>query len=312
MKSVSVEEIVKDLNLEVVYQPDEVDVEITLADINRPGLQFGGYYDFFVPARIQIIGNAEWHYLRTLPEKEKEERLSKFFKYPIPVLIVTRDLEVSDTAIKYAQLNGRVILRTNRPTTKFLSKLSDYLNERLAPNTTVHGVLVDIFGIGTLIMGKSGVGKSETALDLIERGHRLVADDAVEIRRVDNDILRGSAPELIRHYMELRGIGIIDVKRLYGVGSISNTKSVEIVVELEEWDARKSYDRLGLDEEYMDLLGVNVTKITIPVRPGRDLAMIIEVAAKNHRQKRMGYNAAKVLNEKLLSRAKKNSEKNKK
>lgn len=310
MKSISVEQIVKDLNLEIVYCPDEIDVEITLADINRPGLQFGGYYDFFVPARIQIIGNAEWHYLRTLSDAEKEERLAKFFKYPIPVLIVTRDLEVSEAAIRNAKLNNRIILRTGKPTTKFLSKLSDYLNEMLAPNTTVHGVLVDIFGIGTLIMGKSGVGKSETALDLIERGHRLVADDAVEIRRVDNDLLRGSAPELIRHYMEIRGIGIIDVKRLYGVGSISNTKDVELVVELEEWDARKAYDRLGLDEEYMELLGVNVTRITIPVRPGRDLAMIIEVAAKNHRQKRMGYNAAQVLNENLLTRSREKSSKN--
>ncbi|MCT4662983.1 MAG: HPr(Ser) kinase/phosphatase [Tissierellales bacterium] len=300
MKSLTIKQLVKDLKLEVVYQPENQTSKITLTDINRPGLQLGGYYDFFVPARIQIIGNAEWHYLRTLPNEEKERRLAKFFKYPIPVLIVTRDLEVSDIAIKHARENGRTILRTSRATTKFLSKLSDYLNECLAPSTTLHGVLVDIFGIGTLIMGKSGVGKSETALDLIERGHRLVADDAVEIRRVDNNVLRGTAPEIIRHYMELRGIGIIDIKRLYGMGAISNTKEIELIVELEEWDSRKAYDRLGLDEEYMEVLGVKVTRLTIPVRPGRDLAMIIEVAAKNYRQKRMGYNAAKVLNEKLM------------
>lgn len=301
MKPLTIKQIVKDLNLEIVYEPEEQTTKITQTDINRPGLQLGGYYDFFVPARIQIIGNAEWHYLRTLPDEEKESRLSKFFKYPIPVLIVTRDLEVSEISIKHAKINKRTILRTSQPTTKFLSKLSDYLNEHLAPSTTLHGVLVDIFGIGTLIMGKSGVGKSETALDLIERGHRLVADDAVEIRRVDNNVLRGTAPEIIRHYMELRGIGIIDIKRLYGMGAISNSKGIELIIELEEWDSKKAYDRLGLDEEYMEVLGVNVTRLTIPVRPGRDLAMIIEVAAKNHRQKKMGYNAAKVLNARLMN-----------
>lgn len=310
MKSVSVRKIAEDLKLEVVHAPDELDAEVTLSDVNRPGLQLAGYYDFFVPARIQIIGNAEWHYLRTLPVKEKDERLNKFFKYPIPVLIVTRGLEVSQVGLSHAEENNRIILKTEMPTTKFISRLTEYLNEMLAPSTTMHGVLVDIFGIGTLITGKSGIGKSETALDLIERGHRLVADDAVEIRRVDN-ILNGSAPEIIRHYMELRGIGIIDIKRLYGMGAISDSKEIELVIELEDWDSMKAYDRLGLDEEYTDILGQKVTTITIPVRPGRDLAMILEVAAKNFRQKRMGYNAAQALNEKLLQRAKENSEKNK-
>lgn len=311
MKSVSVKKIAEDLKLEVVYMPEDVDAEVTLSDVNRPGLQLAGYYDFFVPARIQIIGNAEWHYLRTLASKDKEERLRKFFKYPIPVMIVTRGLEVSDVGLKHAIDNNRILLKTDMPTTKFISRLTEYLNEMLAPSTTMHGVLVDIFGIGTLIVGKSGIGKSETALDLIERGHRLVADDAVEIRRVDN-VLTGRAPEIIRHYMELRGIGIIDIKRLYGMGAISDNKEIELVIELEDWDSMKAYDRLGLDEEFIDILGQNVTRITIPVRPGRDLAMILEVAAKNFRQKRMGYNAAQALNEKLLERAKENSLKNEK
>ncbi len=311
MKSVSVKKIAEDLKLDVVYMPEDVDAEVTLSDVNRPGLQLAGYYDFFVPARIQIIGNAEWHYLRTLASKDKEERLRKFFKYPIPVMIVTRGLEVSDVGLKHAIDNNRILLKTDMPTTKFISRLTEYLNEMLAPSTTMHGVLVDIFGIGTLIVGKSGIGKSETALDLIERGHRLVADDAVEIRRVDN-VLTGRAPEIIRHYMELRGIGIIDIKRLYGMGAISDSKEIELVIELEDWDSMKAYDRLGLDEEFIDILGQNVTRITIPVRPGRDLAMILEVAAKNFRQKRMGYNAAQALNEKLLERAKENSLKNEK
>lgn len=311
MKSVSVKKIAEDLKLEVVYMPEDVDAEVTLSDVNRPGLQLAGYYDFFVPARIQIIGNAEWHYLRTLASKDKEERLRKFFKYPIPVMIVTRGLEVSDVGLKHAIDNNRILLKTDMPTTKFISRLTEYLNDMLAPSTTMHGVLVDIFGIGTLIVGKSGIGKSETALDLIERGHRLVADDAVEIRRVDN-VLTGRAPEIIRHYMELRGIGIIDIKRLYGMGAISDNKEIELVIELEDWDSMKAYDRLGLDEEFIDILGQNVTRITIPVRPGRDLAMILEVAAKNFRQKRMGYNAAQALNEKLLERAKENSLKNEK
>lgn len=311
MKSVSVKKIAEDLKLDVVYMPEDVDAEVTLSDVNRPGLQLAGYYDFFVPARIQIIGNAEWHYLRTLALKDKEERLRKFFKYPIPVMIVTRGLEVSDVGLKHAIDNNRILLKTDMPTTKFISRLTEYLNEMLAPSTTMHGVLVDIFGIGTLIVGKSGIGKSETALDLIERGHRLVADDAVEIRRVDN-VLTGRAPEIIRHYMELRGIGIIDIKRLYGMGAISDSKEIELVIELEDWDSMKAYDRLGLDEEFIDILGQNVTRITIPVRPGRDLAMILEVAAKNFRQKRMGYNAAQALNEKLLERAKENSLKNEK
>lgn len=311
MKSVSVKKIAEDLKLDVVYMPEDVDAEVTLSDVNRPGLQLAGYYDFFVPARIQIIGNAEWHYLRTLASKDKEERLRKFFKYPIPVMIVTRGLEVSDVGLKHAIDNNRILLKTDMPTTKFISRLTEYLNDMLAPSTTMHGVLVDIFGIGTLIVGKSGIGKSETALDLIERGHRLVADDAVEIRRVDN-VLTGRAPEIIRHYMELRGIGIIDIKRLYGMGAISDNKEIELVIELEDWDSMKAYDRLGLDEEFIDILGQNVTRITIPVRPGRDLAMILEVAAKNFRQKRMGYNAAQALNEKLLERAKENSLKNEK
>lgn len=300
MNSISIDNMIKDLNLEVVYKPKEADIRIISSDINRPGLQFAGYFHYFAPERIQVIGNAEWHYLNELQEDIKIQRLKGIFEMPIPAMIFTRNLEIYPELIQCGKKYGRSILRTDLSSSKFINKLINYLDEMLAPSITMHGVLVDIYGVGTLILGKSGVGKSETALELIKRGHRLVADDAVVIKKLDDKVLKGNAPELIKHFLELRGIGIIDIKRLYGVGAIRNTKGIDLVIELEYWDEKKHYDRLGLDDEYTEILNIKLPKITIPVKPGRNLAMIVEVAARNHRQKKMGYNAAVELNKKLM------------
>ncbi|WP_427339821.1 HPr(Ser) kinase/phosphatase [Caloranaerobacter sp. DY30410] len=301
MKSIPIDNLIKDMNLEVIYKPENPDIEITKSDLNRPGLQLTGFYNHFAYERIQLIGNVEWSYLTSLDEKTRDERLKRLLEYPIPAIIITRNLEVFPEMIKWAKEFGRTVLRTKLTTTKFTSRLVNYLDDMLAPQITMHGVLVEVYGIGILITGKSGVGKSETALELIKRGHRLVADDAVEIRKVEENILRGKAPELIKHFLEIRGIGILDIKRLYGVGAIRNSKVIDLVVELEYWDDKKEYDRIGLDEEYTVILDTKVPKITIPVRPGRNLAMIVEVAARNHRQKSMGYNAAEELDKRILS-----------
>ncbi len=299
MNSISIEELIRHLKLEIIYKPDDVRIKINKSEITRPGLQLAGYLDHFVYDRIQVIGKAEWYYLKTLSKEERKLRLDNFFKKAIPALIIARDLEVPDEMLESAREYNKIILRTNMPTTKFINKLGNYLSDMLAPCTTIHGVLVEVYGIGILILGKSGVGKSEAALELIKRGHRLVADDAVEIKNIEEGILKGMAPEIIRHFLEIRGVGILDIKRLYGVGSVRGSKHIELVVQLESWDECKGYDRVGLDEEYMTILNTRISKVTIPVKPGRNLAMIIEVAAKNYRQKQMGYNAAVELNKKL-------------
>ncbi|QIB26894.1 HPr(Ser) kinase/phosphatase [Caloranaerobacter azorensis] len=301
MKSIPIDSLIKDMNLEIIYKPERTDIEITEKDINRPGLQLTGFYNHFAYERIQLIGNVEWSYLTSLDEKTRDERIKRLLEYRIPAIIITRNLEVFPEMVKWAKEFGRTILRTKLTTTKFTSRLINYLDDMLAPQITIHGVLVEVYGIGILITGKSGVGKSETALELIKRGHRLIADDAVEIRKVEENILRGRAPELIKYFLEIRGIGILDIKKLYGVGAVRNSKIIDLVVELEYWDDKKEYDRVGLDEEYTVILDTKVPKITIPVRPGRNLAMIVEVAARNHRQKRMGYNAAEELDKRLLS-----------
>ena len=259
---VSISQLMRDLNLEVVYMPEKEEYFVESEDVNRTGLPLAGYFEYFPYERIQIIGKTEYTYFQNISKKEREEVLDKFFSYEIPVLIVTRGLEV-------------------------------------APHVTIHGVLVDVYGIGVLIKGESSIGKSETALELIQKGHRLVADDAVEIRKVDESRLVGQAPELLKHYMEIRGIGIIDVKSLYGVGAIKNQKAIDLVIELENWNQKKYYDRLGLDREYEEILGKEIEKLVIPVKPGRNTSMIIEVAAMNFRQKGMGIDAAKEFTEKL-------------
>ncbi|MCR1450327.1 HPr(Ser) kinase/phosphatase [Clostridioides difficile] len=296
---VSIREIIKELKLKVVYMPDDVDYYVYSQDINRPGLQFAGYFDYFAYERIQIVGKTEYNFFGLMDSHIREEVLDRFFSYKIPALIISRDLEIKPDVIEKAKKYKRILLSTNRNTTRLINRLSNYLDNKLAPHTTIHGVLVDIYGIGVLIKGESSIGKSETALELIQRGNRLVADDAVEIRKLDESMLVGQSPELIRHFLEIRGIGIIDVRSLYGVGAIKNSKMIDLVVHLEAWDETKYYDRLGLDKEYEEILGVNVEKLVVPVKPGRNTAMILEVAAMNFRQRGMGYDAAQEFTKKL-------------
>ncbi len=311
MNYVTLEKIVEDLHLEIVYRAKGMEnVKISGSEINRPGLQLADYFNRFAYERLQIIGNVEWHYLNNMPKEVRYDRFNKMFNYPIPALIISRNLEVFPEIIDLAKEHNITILRTELPTTKFINALINYLDYMLAPEITVHGVLIEVYGMGILIIGKSGVGKSETALELIKRGHRLVADDAVEIKRVEEG-LRGEAPELIRHFMEIRGIGIIDIERLYGVGAVKKNEFIDLVIELEFWDEAKEYDRIGLDEECIELLGVKTPKLVIPVRPGRNIAMIVEVAARNTRQKKLGYNAAEELNEKVKREIRKRQKNNK-
>ena len=296
---VSISQLMRDLNLEVVYMPEKEEYFVESEDVKRTGLPLAGYFEYFPYERIQIIGKTEYTYFQNISKKEREEVLDKFFSYEIPVLIVTRGLEVDKDIIKKAKKYQRIVLSSKSNTTRFINRLSNYLDSKLAPHVTIHGVLVDVYGIGVLIKGESSIGKSETALELIQKGHRLVADDAVEIRKVDESRLVGQAPELLKHYMEIRGIGIIDVKSLYGVGAIKNQKAIDLVIELENWNQKKYYDRLGLDREYEEILGKEIEKLVIPVKPGRNTSMIIEVAAMNFRQKGMGIDAAKEFTEKL-------------
>ena len=299
MNSVPIEDIVKAFDLEVIYMGDNPKIGITTSDINRPGLQLTGFFDYFASERIQVIGKTEMTYLNGLDPQTRFERLCQFFKYDIPCLIVSRGMEVPDYLVEAAKKYHRPVFRSQLATTNLVSKLTSYLSSALAPRITRHGVLVDVYGVGVFLMGESGIGKSETALELIKRGHRLVADDAVEIKKVADNRLIGEAPELIRHFMEIRGIGIIDIKAMYGVGAVINNKPLDLVIQMELWDDNKEYDRLGLDEEYIEILGVKLPKIVLPVRPGRNLAIIVEVAARNFRLKNMGYHAARELDNRL-------------
>lgn len=296
---VSIKDIIKDLNLNIVYMPEGREYYVTSQDLNRTGLQFAGYFEYFAYDRLQIVGKAEYNYFSNIDSQTRENVLDKFFSYEIPALIVSRDLEVKPDVIEKAKKYKRVVLSTKRNTTRIMNSLSNYLDNKLAPHTTIHGVLVDVYGIGVLIKGESSIGKSETALELIQRGHRLVADDAVEIRKLDESFLVGQSPELLRHFLEIRGIGIIDVRSLYGVGAVKNSKKIDLVIHLEGWDENKYYDRLGLDKEYEEILGEKVERLVVPVKPGRNTAMIIEVAAMNFRQKGMGYDAAQEFTKKL-------------
>ncbi|MGF7060261.1 HPr(Ser) kinase/phosphatase [Brassicibacter mesophilus] len=299
MKSVPIDKLAEDLKLEIIYMPENPNIQITRSDVNRPGLQLTGFFKYFGYERMQLIGNVEWNYLFLLDDETRQKRLDMVFEYPIPALIISRKLDVFPQIIEAAKKYNRTVLRTDIPSTKFISKLISYLDDMLAPQITMHGVLVEVYGMGILLAGKSGVGKSETALELIKRGHRLVADDAVIIRKVDEGMLKGTSPELIRHFMEIRGIGILDIERLYGVGAVKRWEAIDLVIELEHWDEKKEYDRVGLDEQYTEILDSKVPKVTIPVKPGRNLAMIVEVAARNTRQKQFGYNAAEALDRKL-------------
>lgn len=295
MKSISIENLVKYLKLEVIYMPEDTKIRLINSELIRPGMQLAGYFDLFTYERIQILGKTEMNYLKTLNGGLKINRIDKLFSYPIPALIVTSNQKMDETIVYCAKKHKRPLLRTKDRTSKLVSNLINYLEDKLAPEIIIHGVFVEVFGIGVLIKGKSGIGKSETALELIKRGHRLISDDAVQLRCIDN-ALKGTSPELTRYLMEIRGIGILDIKHLYGVGSVRTEKKLEIIIELEEWNDNKQYDRLGLDENFEEMLDVKIPKLIVPVKHGRNIAMIIEVASKNHRQKSLGYNAAETYN----------------
>ncbi len=298
---VMLDKFASDLNLEMLYAGRGL-VRLTSISVDRPGLRLAGFFSYFDTQRIMIIGLTEHEYLRSFSEEERRGKIKKLFDCgEIPCIIFARDLPVLPEFTEYARSSGTPIFRSSKMTTSVMADLFVYLNRLLAPETTVHGVLMDVFGSGILITGDSGVGKSETAMELIKRGHRLVADDSVLIKRVENEIY-GTAPERIRYFMELRGIGIINVKNMYGSGSILNEKQVELVMELEHWKRDKEYDRIGGEENTEDILGVKVPKLIVPVSPGRNLSILIEVAARNQRLKNMGYDAAQELIARTIGR----------
>ncbi|QAT60924.1 HPr(Ser) kinase/phosphatase [Acidilutibacter cellobiosedens] len=301
MNYITLDKLVEDLNLEIIYASDDISqVKINKSDVNRPGLQMAGYFEHFAFERLQVIGTVEWYYSNSLEEKIRVERMRKIFSYPIPAVIISRGLPVFPEMLQFAKEKNVSIFRTGISTTKLINVLINHLDYVLAPEMTVHGVLVEVYGLGILLMGQSGVGKSETALELIKRGHRLIADDIVEIKRMEDEI-RGVCPEIIRHFMEIRGIGILDIERLYGVGSVKSWGFIDLVIQLEYWDENKEYDRVGLDEDYTEILGKKIPKLVIPVRPGRNTATIVEVAARNTRQKLLGYSAAREMDKRVKS-----------
>ena len=294
--SVSLSEIVDRLGLDKVYVSENYeDTRISSMEINRPGLELTGYFEFFDNKRIQILGNTEFSYLGRFGSEAQRMVIESIFSFGPPAVIICRQIEPTNVILESAKLHKVSILRTDENTSDLTARLVQFLNRELAPRITRHGVLVEVYGEGCLLIGDSGVGKSETAIELIKRGHRLVADDAVEILRTSTNTIIGQSPQNIRHFIELRGIGIINARQLFGMGSIKTSEKIDMVVNLELWDNTKVYDRMGLDNEYMEILGVEVPTMTIPVKPGRNLAVIIEVAAMNNRQKKMGYNAAKDL-----------------
>lgn len=296
-------EFVNLFHLEVLNRGNDYDsTRLTITDVNRPGLQFQGFYDYFDPMRLQVIGKAEVMYLKGLSEEARRKCFDDFFLYNIPALVIARELDCFPECMESACLHGRTLLRTKETTVEFTSHTIELLNRVLAPSVTRHGVLLDIHGEGVMITGDSGIGKSEVAIELIMRGHRLVADDAVELRRFSDGLI-GTAPEVIRHYIELRGIGVIDVRQLFGLRAIKNESQLDLVVNFEQWDNTKFYDRLGIEDHFADILDVRVPCVTIPVRPGRNLASIVEVAAMNNRQRRLGFNAAEELARRVDQRA---------
>lgn len=292
-RSVKVKDIVEKFQMEVLYPGADFETEtLTITDVNRPGLQFVGFFDYFDPRRLQIIGKAETMFLKSFSSAERRKCFEDLFKYEIPALVISRKLDVFPECMEMAQKYGRTLLRTEHTSVEFTSMTIDFLNHELAPMITRHGVLMDVYGEGVLILGDSGIGKSETAIELLKRGHRLVADDAVEIRRVSNS-LYGTAPEIIRHYIEIRGVGVIDVQQLFGMGAVQFDTEIDLVIQLEQWEDGKFYDRLGLGEEKYTMLDVSLPIVTIPVRPGRNLAGIVEIATMKNRQMKYGYNAAR-------------------
>ena len=296
MSSINLESIIEKMKLEnLTPELDISKIKITQPDINRPALQLAGYFEHFEATRLQVVGFVEYSYMEGLPRERQKEIYTKFISSEIPAIVFCRELKPDALFLETAVANKVPILMTKKSTSAFMAEIIRWLNVKLAPCISVHGVLVDVYGEGVLITGESGIGKSEAALELIKRGHRLVTDDAVEIRKVSDDTLVGSAPDITKHFIELRGIGIVDVKTLFGVSSVKDTQNIDLVIRLEDWDKEKEYDRLGLEEEYTEYLGNKVVCHNIPIRPGRNLAIICESAAINHRQKKMGYNAAQEL-----------------
>lgn len=302
--SVKLSEIATHFNLETIYAPDNFsEILVMRSDISRPGLPLAGFFTDFENERIQIIGNMEHSYLASLTAEERRASLKKFFSYDIKAVIVTTSLQIFPELLEEARESKTPLLVTASHTSAFTSALTSRLTLLLAERITQHGVLVEVYGEGILLVGDSGIGKSETAIELVKRGHRLIADDAVEIKKVSAITLVGSAPELIRHYIELRGIGIVDVRRIFGMGSVKDSEKIDLIINFENWVQGKLYDRFGLDSEYTEILGIKIPSITVPVKPGRNLAVIIEIAAMNHRQKKMGYNTAAEFEKRLQEQA---------
>ena len=296
MASLSLQKIIDKMKLEnLTPEVDITKVKVSQPDINRPALQLAGYFQHFEKSRLQIIGFVEYSYMISLSDERKREIYSELLSGDIPGIVFCRELKPDPIFKEIAIQNNVPLLMTRKATSTFMAEIIRWMNVKLAPCISIHGVLVDIYGEGVLITGESGIGKSEAALELVKRGHRLIADDVVEIRKVSEETLIGSAPDITKHLIEVRGIGIIDVRRLFGMGAVKQTEKIDLVINLEPWQQGKMYDRLGLDNETMDILGIKIPSITIPVKPGRNLAIILEIAAMNNRQKRMGYNSAQEL-----------------
>jgi HPr kinase/phosphorylase len=298
-KKVKVSDLAHKFGMEVVSGAEGMKRLIEVADLYRPGLEMAGYFEYHPEERVQILGKTELAFFERLSEADRKDRMRRLCRDVTPCIVVTRGLEVPVELLESSNATGMPVLRSNVNTTMLSGQITDFLEHKLAPSTTIHGVLVDVYGIGMLISGSSGIGKSETALELVKRGHRLIADDAVEIRQTAENVLIGNAPELIKHLLEIRGVGIINVMTLFGAGAVRNNTKINVVVKLETWQQDKQYDRLGLDEETTRIIDTDIPLVTIPVRPGRNLAVIIEVAAMNYRLKRMGYNAALQFTNKL-------------
>ena len=303
MYTVDLQDCIDKMDLECLTPDVDISqIKITQSDINRPALQLAGFFDYFDHHRVQIIGHVENTYMEKQGLENSVEMMGRIVSYKVPCIVYCRDMAVPDAILEVADKAGVPILRTKQTTSSFSSELNRWLKVELAPRISIHGVLVDIYGEGVLITGESGIGKSEVALELIHRGHRLVSDDVVEIKKVSDATLIGTAPDITRHFIELRGIGIIDAKALFGVESVKNTQSIDLVIKLEEWNKEQDYDRMGLEEKYIEYLGNKVVCHSIPIRPGRNLAIICESAAVNFRQKKMGYNAAKELYNRVTAR----------
>ncbi len=285
--------LVEEFHLEIAYAATDYEsIRLTVEDIARPGLQIAGYLDHFEPVRLQVIGNVETSYLQKLTPHERIVAFDRLFSYKIPALLIARNIPPEPECLEMARKHNITILRTSEATSTIVSDVITYLRAALAPRITRHGVLIEVYGEGILLIGESGIGKSEAAVELLKRGHRLIADDAVEIRKISGTSLVGAAPALIRNYIELRGIGVINVAKLFGVGAVKAENEVNLVVNIVQWDPQEAYDRLGLEDQFLDILGVQIPMNTIPIKPGRNLAVILEVAAMNNRQRKMGYNSA--------------------